>query len=338
MWGAAGGRQIELLNRIGQELAAGGFGLPGRQRLAARLRDVLGVQGLSFWRSRADGATREGFDWRGPMSPELGEIDASLAADQIARPAVRMPTALFGTSVTSVPLTGTDDRPVGALQLYGFEPDPADGASGAEFLRSLGGMIGLFLERRQLELGATMLREVHHRIKNNLHTVASLLRMQMRRLDRISAAQALTESINRIQAIALVHDTLSRAENDRVDVPALARVIADGYDAQVTVSGAAPSVGSEAASALALIVNELVQNAVDHGAGAIAVSLTDEASDLVLRVSDRGPGWPLGFDGGAARSNLGLSIVRMLTEEELRGTFRGYNSDGAVAEVRFPHP
>lgn len=334
--------QMSLLNRIGQELAVASAG-PGRpDAFAPRVRAILGARGLSLWTLRHGAPMREAFDWEGPAPPAGVESDDTLLGEaQLDAPAVLCrPGTDERPALLSVPLTGRDERLVGALQIYGAPLDLEAPVAASPFVRSLGGMMGQFVERRQLELGATLLQEVHHRVKNNLHTVASLLRLQLRRLDRIGAAAALTESINRIQAIALVHDTLSRAEAGRIDLRALVREIATGLGAPVTVSGDALWTDAAWSSALALVVNELLQNALDHGVGGrtdgrILVAVARGGDEIAVRVADDGPGWPPGFaldrDG-----SLGLTIVATLVAEELRGTLALSNDGGAVAELRWP--
>jgi two-component sensor histidine kinase len=177
------------------------------------------------------------------------------------------------------------------------------------------------------------IREIHHRVKNNLQTVAALLRLQARRLPagETTAREALREAERRIGSIAVVHETLSQTGSDAVDFDEVAdRVVAltgelgtGDSDVRVHREGSFGQLPPELATPLALVLVELVQNAVEHGLagrdGEVRVSVTARGPDrLVVMVADDGAGLPAGFDlltGGG----LGLQIVRTLVEGELGG-------------------
>jgi two-component system, sensor histidine kinase PdtaS len=196
---------------------------------------------------------------------------------------------------------------------------------------------------RLLDLKDATIREVHHRVKNNLQTVASLLRLQARRLDRPEVRQALEESERRIRAIALVHETLSVERGDTVDfdqvageVVAMVRegLAAPGLD--LAVEGSMGEVSAAVATPLAVVLSELLQNSVEHAEpGRIGVLLRREDGSLRLEVRDDGRGLPKGFslDDGAG---LGLSIVRGLVESELGGEMALDDAGGTTAVVRVP--
>ncbi len=186
-------------------------------------------------------------------------------------------------------------------------------------------------DRQILGKDATI-REIHHRVKNNLQTVAALLRMQARRMIDPAAQAALQESVRRVTSIAMVHETLSLTLDESVAFDS----IADGVlamCAEVAATGAAVSVVrrgtfgvlvAELATPLAMVLNELVQNAVEHAypssaAGVIEVVVQRSPTGLVVEVLDTGRGLPAGFSlPGSTR--LGLQIVRTLVEGELRGS------------------
>lgn len=338
------GKQFNLLNRLGQALGAANLMGGKRDDVVARVRSELDVPGLSLWTLRHGAPAREAYDWFASAPANWEKLDASLAMEQIAEPMTRIIAADDDIPpVLSLPLIGYDDRTVGAMQIFGdglvrF----AEGPGASAFLRSLSGMFGQFAERRQLELGAALLREVHHRVKNNLHTVASVLRMQLRRLDQIDAAQALTESINRVQAIARVHEALSRPGMDQVDLLQLAREIFTGFDVDAKAHGDTVLLDTALATPLALIINELVQNAADHGKGdtsrtTLTIRVTLSKTMVRIVFADRGHGWPADF-AVETNASLGLSIVAMLVEEELRGTLQLSNCEGAVAQIEFALP
>jgi two-component sensor histidine kinase len=210
------------------------------------------------------------------------------------------------------------------------------------------------VRRRERELVGkdATIREIHHRVKNNLQTVAALLRLQGRRLVETDATarDALHEAEQRIGSIALVHETLARTADDGVDFDEVAdRVVAMvgdlGEHGTVVVSreGTFGLVEPSVATPLALVLVELVQNAVEHGLGAaggrVRVRVRQEPGRLVVAVSDDGAGLPEGFDVDRA-AGLGLQIVRTLVEAELGGrlTVGPGAAGGACAEVSVPRP
>jgi two-component sensor histidine kinase len=205
-------------------------------------------------------------------------------------------------------------------------------------------------DRLLLSKDATI-REIHHRVKNNLQTISALLRLQARRLSSRDAKEALEESVRRIRSIALVHETLSRAVDEHVDFDditrPLIRAVEDGLaspDRRITfdVSGSAGTVPGEVATPLAVALTELLQNAADHGmvpgrALQVNVAFDRVGGDLMLRVSDDGAGLPAGFSLGGA-DGLGLTIVRALVVSELSGTLRLESEVGTTVELRVPIP
>jgi two-component sensor histidine kinase len=230
-------------------------------------------------------------------------------------------------------------------------------------------------DRLILSKDATI-REIHHRVKNNLQTISSLLRLQVRRLDSPEAKAAVDESVRRIRTIALVHETLSREPGDDVTfieiVRPLLRLVEDSLQSpdrpvSFVVHGDGGRVPATVATPLSVVLTELLQNAVDHGfregltdKGSVAVQLSQEADvddhvALCVRVIDNGAGLAADFDIASA-TGLGLSIVRTLVTTELGGTItmrratpddhvvddesRGSSGDGAgpgtVIELRVP--
>ncbi|MCA1823105.1 MAG: PAS domain-containing sensor histidine kinase [Frankia sp.] len=185
-------------------------------------------------------------------------------------------------------------------------------------------------ERQLISKDATI-REIHHRVKNNLQTVAALLRLQARRLTSPDARAALEESVRRVSSIALVHETLSQTVDQQAAFDEIAdKVIAMVADVSATEGpidvrreGAAGTLPAEIATPLALVLAELLQNAVEHAfantSGTLVVSLTRDDHWLRAVVRDDGVGLPASFSlDGSAR--LGLQIVRTLVVGELGGT------------------
>ena len=193
------------------------------------------------------------------------------------------------------------------------------------------------LRRRERELitkDATI-REIHHRVKNNLQTVAALLRLQARRIDSARGREALEEAVRRVGSIAIVHETLSQNLDERVDFYAIAdrvlAMVAEISPGRVTGrrTGRFGILDAEVATPLSMVLTEVLQNALEHGfgpgeKGSVEVSATRSGTPadgrLLVVVEDDGGGLPEGFDPQSA-GNLGLQIVRTLVEGELGGTF-----------------
>jgi len=208
------------------------------------------------------------------------------------------------------------------------------------------------LRRRDRELVTkdATIREIHHRVKNNLQTVAALLRLQARRIDNSEAKSALEEAVRRVGSIAIVHDMLSQAVEENVEfdhvVDRLARMVTEvsavGARVQVSRNGSFGVLPSETATALAMVLTEVLQNALEHGYETGAPGLIKiEARRLVGRlhviVADDGRGLPDGFDLDSS-TNLGLSIVRTLVESELDGQLEMTSEPGRGTRVRVDLP
>ncbi len=189
-------------------------------------------------------------------------------------------------------------------------------------------------ERELLTKDATI-REIHHRVKNNLQTVAALLRLQARRLHVPEARNALDEAVRRVGSIAMVHETLSRMPDETVDFDDIAGRVAmmagelSAPEARVTPTllGQFGQLPALIATPLALVLTELLQNALQHGlseaghaaTGRLEVRAAREPSLLTVTVADNGVGLPADFDLDST-TNLGLQIVRTLVLTELGGT------------------
>jgi two-component sensor histidine kinase len=208
-------------------------------------------------------------------------------------------------------------------------------------------------DRILLSKDATI-REIHHRVKNNLQTIAALLRLQGRRLRTSEAQEALQESERRIRSIAIVHETLSRDAADVVDfaeiIGPLVRVVEETVSTpelqlHFDVEGNAGLLPGEIATPLAVVLNELMQNAVDHafpdaedGAvseGHVRVIVRRREGELALEVIDDGVGLPADFSLEGSRG-LGLSIVHALVTSELGGTIEMRDDHGTRVSLRVP--
>jgi two-component sensor histidine kinase len=204
-------------------------------------------------------------------------------------------------------------------------------------------------DRALLSKDATI-REIHHRVKNNLQTVAALLRLQSRRTSSTEAKLALGESVRRVSSIAMVHEALSVSVDERVDLDALldnvlpmvSEVATAETQVSVTRTSSFGVVVAEIATPLVMVLAELVQNAVGHAfpggrPGKVEIVPERSARWLDVLIRDDGQGLPSGFSLERA-DGLGLQIVRTLVESELRGSLslRGTRGGGTEAALRIP--
>ncbi len=191
------------------------------------------------------------------------------------------------------------------------------------------------------------IREIHHRVKNNLQTVASLLRIQSRRAQNDASRDALSQAMRRVSAIAVVHDTLSEGLSQNVDfddvfdrVLMLIAEVASSHNTTVRPikTGKFGTLPSAYATPLSLALTELVTNAVEHGLagrdGEVEISAKRKNDVLRVRVRDDGVGLPEGKVG----SGLGTQIVRTLIEGELGGTIDWHTLEGEGTEVTIDIP
>ncbi len=202
-------------------------------------------------------------------------------------------------------------------------------------------------------------REVHHRVKNNLQTISSLLRLQARRSDQAEARSALLEAERRVRSIAVVHEVLSREPGEEVDfdeiVRSLVLLVEDTvlalHPVEIVVHGELGILPSDLATPLAVALAELLTNAVEHAftafggpandeVGVVTLSLARDGGDAVAEIRDNGRGLDEGFSLDEPTS-LGLSIVRDLVRSQLRGTIEMRSvpyaqGGGALARVVVP--
>ncbi|MEM7285405.1 MAG: histidine kinase N-terminal domain-containing protein [Actinomycetota bacterium] len=207
-------------------------------------------------------------------------------------------------------------------------------------------------DRLLLSKDATI-AEIHHRVKNNLQTISSLLRLQGRRVVADEARQAIDESVRRIRSIAVVHEILSQEVADDVPfedlVRPLVRVVEEGFSSpespvRFSVSGDAGTLPTDVATPFAVVLSELMQNAVEHGFAAfgggdaeVRIEFASTPQHVDARVRDNGSGVAPDFDLGA-QAGLGLTIVRSLVENDLGGSIRFEPGDpgGTTVHIRVP--
>ena len=300
------------------------------------------------------------------MSPRVG--DGLVRLDGAGRATYASPNALsayrrigvagdvVGACLADLTRNAAADRVAGEAAAAGITaavagrfPDPMDveGPTATMLVRALplqapGGEEGALVlvrdvtdvrrrDRALLTKDATI-REIHHRVKNNLQTVAALLRLQARRMTEPAARAALEESVRRVASIAIVHETLAGSREDVVAVddvldqvlPMLGDLTSIGPAALTRRTGTFGELPAAAATPLVLAITELLHNAAEHAfpdgePGSIELVAERHGDDLVVRVRDNGRGLPDGFDADAS-DGLGLQIVRTLVTSELGGT------------------
>jgi two-component sensor histidine kinase len=252
------------------------------------------------------------------------------------------------SSLAAIPLLVKNKR-IGVLNCYTEKPHHFTDDE-ISVLSALGSHAAIAIEHAKLMVKSAIIQEMHHRVKNNLQQVASLLRLQMHYAGRRSVEQVLTESLNRILAIASVHELLAREDLDIISVKKIAEqilqataqgIVGPGKRIGMRIEGPDILLPSAQATSVSLILNELVQNAVEHGFGEgmddgeIRITLAEEPKHVTLTVANDGTPLPDGFDPRRTDS-LGLQIVESLVRGDLQGRFT-LARDGAltVASVVF---
>lgn len=257
-------------------------------------------------------------------------------------------------SYFAIPMV-TGDRSVGLFALYRPLPSSLSHRE-LQFLTTLAPEAAIAIENAKLykevhdkaEVMSTMVQEMHHRIKNNLQAIASLLSLEMLEGSSITPQECIRHSIARVKSIAAVHELISLDNSGIADIKNLAERIVDvesrslrhnGRQVYAEVLGPNIFLPSNRATAFALVLNELVSNSIQHGLaeteqGKVIVSLEDLAEQVVLTVSDNGSGLPQDF---APRGHgLGLQIADTLVHKDLCGTLALSSGDGTIATVVFP--
>src|SRR5712691_2499347 len=205
-------------------------------------------------------------------------------------------------------------------------------------------------KEKELKIKTAMIQEIHHRVKNNLQTIAALLRLQARRTQHPEVADELRESVGRIISIAVVHEFLSHEETTVINIHEVSnRILAEVRNGildrtrPITLSLEGTRsfmLPAQQATSCALIINELVQNAVEHAfvglaGGNIVVRLAEQGDSMCIEIQDDGRGLPHEFDM-VRQGGLGMQIVRSLVREDLKGEFELINGQGVHAVVSFP--
>jgi two-component sensor histidine kinase len=243
-----------------------------------------------------------------------------------------------------VPLT-VFERMIGVMSCYTAERRQFT-TEEVRALEALARQAAVSIEHARLQVRTTLMQEMHHRVKNNLQQVASLLRLQMNQSQDHHVDEALGDSLGRILAIASVHDLLSRDDLDHVGLRSLAenliqhtsQSILRGSGIRFQVQGDDTSLSTSQATQVALILNELILNGVEHGfgmdqSGDIHVTVEVDETQVDVWVSNNGSQLPENFN--EQELGLGLQIVNSLARA-LRGTFTMKNELGwTVAHLSF---
>ena len=250
-------------------------------------------------------------------------------------------------SLLCVPLV-VRDRSVGVFSCY-LDAYREFTSKEVELFQTLANQTALAIENARLVINAAVVREMHHRVKNNLQTITMLLRLQMSAARDLRAEDVLAETINRILSIAAVHETLSEQGLRVVDVNnVLERVtrsigetmLTVGQGIEIIVTGDRLVLPSREATSLSLVTNELVQNAVEHAfagreSGRVLVQLQVGPGESAVIVEDDGVG---NLRAQAPARGLGLIIVEALVRDDLKGRFELLASpSGTRATIRFPN-
>jgi two-component sensor histidine kinase len=219
----------------------------------------------------------------------------------------------------------------------------------------------LIVKDKQLLMKSAVIKEIHHRVKNNLQTISSLLRLQMRRTKLPEVERVYRDSINRINSIAVIHEMLAYEGADSIPFQDVAdRIVKNVISStarpdqkiRASITGMELELASEQATTLALVVNELIQNSVLHAyahreSGDIRIQLAVADHEAILEVADDGIGMAasklestltdLADSTEDKRSHLGLKIVEMLIVENLNGELAFHSdSNGTRINISFP--
>ncbi len=252
-------------------------------------------------------------------------------------------------SMVSVPLR-IREQVIGILNCYTDRPHLFTDEE-LRTLEAVASQAALAIDHAKLMVRSAILQEMHHRIKNNLQQIASLMRLQKHYSRYKTVDEVIHDSLSRILAIAQVHELLSREDLDMVSLRKIASSIlhntkqalmAPGKQIHSSVEGDDVLLPLQQATAVALILNEFIQNAIEHGfkdrpEGQISVRVVRKGDQVTLTVANDGEPLPPDFD--AVRSNtLGIKIIDNLVRGTLRGRFDMYSKEGqTVAQVAFPY-
>lgn len=253
-------------------------------------------------------------------------------------------------SMVCVPMR-VREKVIGVLNCYTERPHLFSDEE-LRALEAVASQAALAIDHAKLMVRSAILQEMHHRVKNNLQQIASLMRLQMHYSRYKTIEEVIHDSLSRILAIAQVHELLSREDLDMVSLRKIASgilhntkqaLIPPGKQVHSRVDGDDVLLPLQQATAVALILNELIQNAIEHGfrdkeVGHISVQVQGTDGQVTLTVSNDGVPLPPDFDPSKSNT-LGLKIIDNLTRGTLRGKFTMVSHDGqTIAQLTFPRP
>jgi len=336
----------EIAHNIFQMIAEGNF--PIRNSIyssesAPRVGDGLirlDINGIIFFASpnARSALSRVGFQSEIEQK-NLGEVFASLGKGDNQPTDESWQTLLSGKQLRRAEYEGTG----GVIDLLVIPLTKGEDRVGAIVL--LHNVTELRNRDRALVTKDATIKEIHHRVKNNLQTVSALLRLQSRRVEDPIASAALSEAVRRVASIALVHETLSNQSTESVEFDQVfTQIIKNAMDLnprkiKFVKPGEFGSFDSKTATALSLVITELIHNALEHGLAEIGdlleVEIIKTNNSYAITINDNGAGLPDGFNLEQA-ANLGLQIANTLTKNELNGGIKLFRSGQMTkAEVSF---
>ena len=344
---------LEQILRLLVEMAARVFEAPLCTLLLLDGEElVLAAEHPESGRPRSRQTLRQGQGLPG-LAVQSGQpvLSPDLATDPRFH-AYELPGGVYSPHVRSmlaVPLK-VRDRTLGVVNCY---TDRRHEFTQAEInlLQTLANQTALAIENAGLVVKSAMVREMHHRVKNNLQMIAMLLRLQIREGREVSGREVLTETINRILSIAAVHEILAaeglrqvavRTMLERVVHTVTQTMAPPHFALEARIEGDDFSLPSQQATSLALVVNELLQNAMEHAfpgrsAGRVVITLSEGRDAIQVEVRDDGIGLPDGFSPGRS-ADLGLQIVRTLVQDDLKGQLSLTTVQGVRAVITMPRP
>ena len=340
---------LQSASDLAQMIAAGAFPFPGEQVDM----DASPRVGDGLIRLDADGVVQyaspnglSAYHRLGLASDLVGLHLGTITAELARAPRGPVDEALVKVASGYAPRETEVEGGDGVIQLRAIPLNPKGHRSGSLVL--LRDVTELRRRERELMTKDATIREIHHRVKNNLQTVAALLRLQARRMDSDKARGALEEAVRRVGSIAIVHETLSQNLDEQVQFDEIAdRVIAMVAEISPGRVGARRSghfgiLPAAIATPLSMVLTELLQNAMEHGfgpgqRGSVEVTAARTGERLAITIEDDGRGLPDGFDPHSA-GNLGLQIVRTLVVGELGGTFDMVPAPGGGTRVLLDIP
>ena len=336
----------EIAHKIFQMVAEGNF--PIRNSIyssesAPRVGDGLirlDVNGTVFFASpnARSALSRVGFQSELEQQ-KLGEIFASLHKGDNQPTDESWQTLLSGKFLRRAEY----ESPDGVIDLLVIPLTQGEDRIGAIVL--LHNVTELRNRDRALVTKDATIKEIHHRVKNNLQTVSALLRLQSRRVEDPTASAALSEAVRRVASIALVHETLSNQSTESVEFDHIFEQIINNAielnprDIKYKKTGEFGSFDSKIATALSLVITELIHNALEHGLSdsgdLLSVEIVKKDTSYKVTVIDNGAGLPAEFNLEKS-ANLGLQIANTLTKNELQGSIKLFRENGLTrGEITF---